>query len=119
MMRFFHKFLQINGIVTKRRHRFRTGCIVCFFHFIFAMNQTHTFTTASHRSFQHDRITDFVTDFLSLFYTLQRLFCTRNDRHSSCNHVFTGRNLVTHRIHRFRIRTNKNDTFLTATACKF
>ena len=118
MMRFFYKFFQINGIVTKRRHRFRTGCVIGFFHFVHIVNQAHAFTSTTHGSFQHDRITDLITDFFGLFHTLQRLFCTRNDRYTGCNHVLAGRNLVTHCIHRLRIRTNKDNTFLTAATCK-
>lgn len=82
------------------------------------MNKAHTFTTASHRSLQHNRITDTITDFFCFLYTLQRLFRTRNHRHSRSNHVFTRRNLIAHRIHCFRIRTDKNDSFFTTTTCK-
>ena len=118
VMRFFHKFLQINRIISKRRHRFRTCRIVCFLHFIYGMNQTHTFTATTHGSLQHYRITDAVTDFLGLFYTLQRLLCTRNYRNTGRNHVLTCRDFVTHSIHGLRIRTDENDALFPATTCK-
>ena len=48
MVRFFHKLLQINSIISKRRHGFRTGSIISFHYLIFIMNKTHTLSAAAH-----------------------------------------------------------------------
>ncbi|EJW92250.1 choline dehydrogenase [gut metagenome] len=118
MVRFFDEFFQVYGIVTKRRHRFRTSRVVSFHHLVFAVDQTHTLTTATHRGFQHDRIANLVTDTYRFFRALQRLFGTRNHRHAGRNHLLAGCNLVAHRLHRFGSRANKNDAFLLASAGK-
>ena len=117
-MRFFHKLLKVYRIVSERRHRFRTGCVISFFNLVFAMNEAHPLTAPAHRGFQHHGITDAVTDFFGFFYTLQRLLCARHNRHSRRNHVLARRNLVAHRVHCFRIGTNKNNAFFTASTCK-
>ncbi len=90
MMGFLHKFLQIYRIVTKSRHRLRTGGIISLNYFILTMYQSHTFSATTHRGFQHHGIADLITYHHSLPGTLQGLFRTGNYRYSGCNHVFTG-----------------------------
>ena len=89
MMRFFYELFQINCIIAERRHRLRTGSIISLFYLAFAVDKTHTLTTATHRSLKHNWVANAVTNLFSFFYTLQWLFCTRHNRHSGCNHVLT------------------------------
>ncbi len=118
MMGFFYKFLQIDRIISERRHRLGTSGVVCLHHFIFTVYQPHPFTTTSHRCLQHDGIAYLITDTYRLFSALQRLFRTGHHRHTSGNHALTGGNLVTHRLHRLSGRTDKDDPLLLATAGK-
>ena len=62
MVRLFHEFLQIHRVVSERRHGFRAGRVVSLFHFVFAMDEAHAFSAATHGGFQHDGKTDFLAD---------------------------------------------------------
>ena len=45
---FFHKFLNINGIVTKTRHGFAPSSVVHLHHILFTFDKAHTFATTTH-----------------------------------------------------------------------
>ena len=114
MVRLFDEFLQINRVVTERRQGFALGSRICFFYFFGTVDEAHTFSTTTHRSFQHHRIADLVAKFYSFFYALQILLCTGNYRDSCFYHFYAGGNFISHRFHCFRIGADKDDAFFLA-----
>lgn len=118
MMWSLHVLFQINCIVTKRRERLRASGVVSLFHLFFLMDQTHSLSTASHRGFQHDRETDLPADPACFSNILQRLLRARNDRHAGVYHPLAGGYFISHRLHRFCRRADKDDSFFFAPAGK-
>ena len=82
------------------------------------MNESHAFATATHRCFQHDRITDLVTQFYGFFHAFQVLLCSRNYRYTRFCHFDTGGYFVSHCFHGFRFRTDENNAFFAAATGK-
>ena len=66
------------------------------------MYQAHPFSSTSHRSFQHNRETNFFANPKRFFRTLQRLLRTGNHRNLCGDHAFACGDLISHRFHRLR-----------------
>ena len=118
VMGLFHELLQINRIVTERRKRFAFGGCIGLFHFFCTVDKAHPFSTATHRGFQHHRITDFIAKLHSFFHTFQVFLCAGHNGHSGFNHFDAGGNLVAHCFHCFRIGTDKDNAFFLTASCK-
>ena len=118
VVRFLHKFLYIYRIVAKASHRLASCGIIHLHHVLFPGDQAHTLAATAHRSLQHHGEANLLGNPHSLFGTLQRFLSARHHRHPSLYHLLTGRNLVTHLLHRLRLRTYERDALSLATAGK-
>mmetsp|Transcript_29336 Transcript_29336/g.73840 ORF Transcript_29336/g.73840 Transcript_29336/m.73840 type:complete len:479 (+) Transcript_29336:900-2336(+) len=78
--------------------------------FFVVPSNAHSFSTATSGSFQHDRVADFVGDTKYLFVGFHLTDEAWNDVHASLLGQLLTLDLVTHRLHGWRGRTNKSDT---------
>ena len=72
----------------------------------------------ANRGFQYDRETDLPADPACFSNILQRLLRARNDRHAGVYHPLAGGYFISHRLHRFCRRADKDDSFFFAPAGK-
>src|SRR5205085_5253893 len=71
---------------------------------------SHAFSAATRPSFQHDRVTDFLSGILSVGDALQRLRRSPHDRSTRLNRSASRARLGPHHLHRFRRGANEHQS---------
>ena len=78
MPRFFNKFFYKYSIITKTWFCFINRWIKCILNIFFSSSNSHTFSTATCRSFYHNRETNFFWNFKSFFRIFNNFLMTWN-----------------------------------------
>src|SRR5690606_37307962 len=85
---FFDILFEVKSLVAKRISGFTAGIIPCFLELRLVVDDAHSFSAASGRCFEDDRITDFPRELLTFFYGVQEPVGSGDSRNSGLLHRF-------------------------------